>query len=199
MMNRKKIIRPLIIVLAAAIAGGIWWYFGSRGAQESNQLLLYGNIDIREADLAFNNSEHIDKLLHEVVDSHRHLLESNNVAVEITIRSAPVLPVECALLRIVVGNLIRNAFSYTTEGCVRITLDSYSISVADTGVGIPAQQLEEVFKPFYSAQGGEGIGLSLVRRICQHYGWQIKVSSRVGKGTRFRLDFSDSGDTHQRA
>ena len=62
-MNRKKIIRPLIIVLAAAIAGGIWWYFGSRGAQESNQLLLYGNIDIREADLAFNNSEHIDKLL----------------------------------------------------------------------------------------------------------------------------------------
>jgi signal transduction histidine kinase len=186
-------------------------------------LLLYGNIDIREADLAFNNSEHIDKLLvqegdrvhqgqdkltascevdkllHEVVDSHRHLLESNNVAVEITIRSAPVLPVECALLRIVVGNLIRNAFSYTTEGCVRITLDSYSISVADTGVGIPAQQLEEVFKPFYSAQGGEGIGLSLVRRICQHYGWQIKVSSRVGKGTRFRLDFSDSGDTHQRA
>ena len=63
MMNRKKIIRPLIILLAAAIAGGIWSYLGSRGAEESNQLLLYGNIDIREADLAFNNSEHIDKLL----------------------------------------------------------------------------------------------------------------------------------------
>jgi len=63
MMNRKKITRPLLIVLAAAIAGGIWWYLASRGAQESSQLLLYGNIDIREADLAFNNSEHIDKLL----------------------------------------------------------------------------------------------------------------------------------------
>jgi len=133
----------------------------------------------------------VDKLLHEVVDSHRHLLETNNVTVDITVRSAPVLSVECALLRIVVGNLIRNAFSYTAEGCVRITLDSYSISVADTGVGIPTRQLEEVFKPFYSAQGGEGIGLSLVRRICQHYGWQIKVSSQVGKGTRFRLDFSE--------
>ena len=139
----------------------------------------------------------VDKLLYEVVESHRHLLETNNVSVDITVRSAPVLAVECALLRIVVGNLIRNAFSYTAQGCVRITLDSYSISVADTGVGIPTQQLEEVFKPFYSAQGGEGIGLSLVRRICQHYGWQIKVSSRVGKGTRFRLNFSDSGDTHQ--
>ena len=63
MMNRKKIIRPLVIVLAAAIAGAIWWHFDSRGAQDSNQLLLYGNIDIREVDLAFNNSEHIDKLL----------------------------------------------------------------------------------------------------------------------------------------
>jgi len=133
----------------------------------------------------------VEKLLHEVVDSHRHLLETNNVTVDITVHSAPVLSVECALLRIVIGNLIRNAFSYTKEGCVRITLDSYSISVADTGIGIPTQQLEEVFKPFYSAQGGEGIGLSLVRRICQHYGWEIKVSSRVGKGTRFRLNFGD--------
>ena len=133
----------------------------------------------------------VEKLLHEVVDSHRHLLETNNVTVDITVRSAPVLSVECALLRIVIGNLIRNAFSYTKEGCVRITLDRYSINVADTGIGIPTQQLEEVFKPFYSAQGGEGIGLSLVRRICQHYGWEIKVSSRVGKGTRFRLNFSE--------
>ena len=133
----------------------------------------------------------VEKLLHEVVDTHRHLLETNNVTVDITVHSTPVLSVECALLRIVVGNLIRNAFSYTTEGCVRITLDSYSISVSDTGVGIPTQQLEEVFKPFYSTQGGEGIGLSLVRRICQHYGWEIKVSSRVGKGTRFRLNFGE--------
>ena len=62
-MNRKKITRPLIIVLAIAIAGAIWWHLGSRGAQESTRLLLYGNIDIREVDLAFNNSEHIDKLL----------------------------------------------------------------------------------------------------------------------------------------
>ncbi|HED19422.1 MAG TPA: HAMP domain-containing histidine kinase [Gammaproteobacteria bacterium] len=133
----------------------------------------------------------VDKLLHEVVESHRHLLETNNVTVDIMVRSVPTLSVECALLRIVVGNLVRNAFSYTKDGCVKITLDSYSISVADTGIGIPTQQLEEVFKPFYSAQGGEGIGLSLVRRICQHYGWQIEVSSRVGKGTRFRLNFSE--------
>lgn len=139
----------------------------------------------------------VDKLLREVVDSHRHLLESSRVDVDITVHSTPVLSVECALLRIVIGNLIRNAFSYTPEGCVRITLDNCSLSVSDTGVGIPAEQLESVFKPFYSTGSGEGIGLSLVRRICQHYGWVIKVSSRVGKGTRFRLDFNGQGKTAQ--
>jgi HlyD family secretion protein len=61
--NKGKIIRPLIVVLAVAIAGGIWWHFGSRGAEESTRLLLYGNIDIREVDLVFNNSEHIDRLM----------------------------------------------------------------------------------------------------------------------------------------
>ncbi|MFQ5644149.1 MAG: sensor histidine kinase [Thiogranum sp.] len=137
----------------------------------------------------------VDKLLREVVDNHRHLLETNKVEVDITVRSAPVLSVECALLRIVLGNLIRNAFSYTAEGCVRITLDNYSLSVSDTGIGIPTQQLDEVFKPFYSTRGGEGIGLSLVRRICQHYGWQVKVSSQVGKGTRFRLNFNEQAKT----
>ena len=63
MMTREKIIGPLIVALAAAIVGVLWWQFSSRGAQESSRLLLYGNIDIREVDLVFNNNEHIDKLL----------------------------------------------------------------------------------------------------------------------------------------
>jgi HlyD family secretion protein len=63
MMKGKKSLRSLIIVLAAAIAGGIWWYAGSRNRGDENQLRLYGNVDIREVDLTFNNSEHIATLL----------------------------------------------------------------------------------------------------------------------------------------
>jgi signal transduction histidine kinase len=128
-------------------------------------------------------------LLKEIIDSHRHLLERRDVRVDLDIVSRQQLPVQCALLRIVLANLVRNAFSYTRKGHVQITLDEEGISVMDTGEGIPPDQIDEVFKPFYSAQGGEGIGLSLVRRICRYYDWEVSLNSKVGQGTCFRLDF----------
>ena len=62
-MNKKKAIRFFALLLVASIAAGGWWYAGKRSGQDENRLLLYGNVDIREIDLAFNNSEHIDQLL----------------------------------------------------------------------------------------------------------------------------------------
>ena len=128
-------------------------------------------------------------LLEDIIDSHRHLLERRDVSIELDVTSPLHLPVQCALLRIVLANLVRNAFSYTRKGRVQIKLDEKGISVLDTGEGIPADQINEVFEPFYSAQGGEGIGLSLVRRICRHYRWEVSLDSKVGQGTCFRLEF----------
>lgn len=62
-MDRKKIIRPLFIVLLLAVAGIGWWYLPHHDRGNTSRLVLYGNIDIREADLAFNDSEHVDKIL----------------------------------------------------------------------------------------------------------------------------------------
>lgn len=62
-MEKKKFIRPLIVLLVVVMAGSIWWYNSTGDTEQSNQLILYGNIDIREASLTFNNSEHIDTLL----------------------------------------------------------------------------------------------------------------------------------------
>jgi signal transduction histidine kinase len=132
-------------------------------------------------------------VLQEVVDGHRSILDRKQVEVLIDIPAQPELPVDCALLRIVVGNLIRNAFSYTQEGRVSIALDAAGIRVSDTGVGIADHQLDDIFKPFYSDQGGEGIGLSLVKRICLRYGWRLEVSSELGTGTCFSLLFDAPG------
>jgi len=62
-MNRKKAIRLVVLLLVAAIGAGAWWYVGKHDGQDETRLVLYGNVDIRETDLAFNNSEHIDQLL----------------------------------------------------------------------------------------------------------------------------------------
>jgi len=63
MKSRKTIILALGVALVAVAAVGVWWYLGTRDVADNNRLVLYGNIDIREADLAFNNSEHVAELL----------------------------------------------------------------------------------------------------------------------------------------
>jgi len=67
-MERKKIIQSLVVLLVLAAGAGGWWYFHRHAQTDTTRLLLYGNVDIREADLAFNNSEHVDKLLVEEGD-----------------------------------------------------------------------------------------------------------------------------------
>ncbi|HEC17643.1 MAG TPA: HlyD family efflux transporter periplasmic adaptor subunit [Sedimenticola sp.] len=62
-MNRQKMIRLLLLGLALALAGGGWRYFHHRDTEDETRLMLYGNVDIREVDLAFNASEHIDRVL----------------------------------------------------------------------------------------------------------------------------------------
>lgn len=135
---------------------------------------------------------YVDAVLNEVVENHRSILDRKQVEVVVTVKANPQLSVAPALLRIVVGNLIRNAFAYTSQGQVTIELEDSGIRVTDTGVGIADDHLDDIFKPFYSDQGGEGIGLSLVKRICLRYGWRLEVSSRLGTGTCFSLLFTPS-------
>jgi signal transduction histidine kinase len=60
------------------------------------------------------------------------------------------------------------------------------ISVSDTGAGISREQLEKIFRPFYTTKrGGTGLGLSLCRRIISQHGGTLTVESEVSKGSRF--------------
>lgn len=64
--------------------------------------------------------------------------------------------------------------------------DLLEISVVDTGAGIPPEQLERIFRPFYTTKrGGTGLGLSLCRRIIRQHGGTLNVESELGKGSRF--------------
>lgn len=132
----------------------------------------------------------VDEVLRQVVEAHQHLLLHKSVKIRLDIQAQAILPVECTLLRVVLANLVRNALSYTDQGQVSICLNDKGVSVKDTGIGISREQLQRVFDRYYSgSSGGEGIGLSLVKRICQRYGWNINIESREGGGTLIRLLF----------
>lgn len=95
-----------------------------------------------------------------------------------------------------VCNLIDNAVKYTPSGGVAVSARAYElfarVDVADTGPGVPEEELEKLFQRFYRGGAaldteGVGVGLYLVRRIAQGQGGYVKVFSRPGKGAKFSL------------
>ncbi|MBX3617620.1 sensor histidine kinase [Nitrosomonas sp.] len=89
-------------------------------------------------------------------------------------------------------NLLRNAVQYTENGFIRVDFNNRRLSVADSGIGIEPAYLPLLYERFFrgSTQGeGLGIGLAIVKRISDHYGWRIEVDSTPGKGTTFHIIF----------
>ena len=145
-----------------------------------------------ESSEAYTVSEcQVEDVLKQVIQAYLHLRNKNTLLMELKIEDHPVLEVEPSLLRVVLGNLIRNAYAYTQKGGVKITLKNDGVTIVDTGIGMSDTELTRVFDRHYRAseKGGAGIGLSLVKRICQHYGWKITIASEAGIGTRVSLLF----------
>lgn len=95
-----------------------------------------------------------------------------------------------------VGNIIDNAIKYTEQGSITVTAESYElfcrISIADTGIGVPEEELPKIFSRFHRSpdvhdEEGIGIGLYLSREIITREGGYIKVDSAPGKGSIFHI------------
>lgn len=114
-----------------------------------------------------------------------------------------------ARLKQVVVNLLDNAIKYTLEGGkVVLTVQAHKnkavLEVADTGIGIPAEALPRVFERFFRvdkarsrAEGGAGLGLSIVKSICAAHDGRVEVNSTPGQGSRFRVELPLSGSSPQ--
>ncbi|GAA6743113.1 ATP-binding protein [Thermus antranikianii] len=94
-------------------------------------------------------------------------------------------------------NVVNNAVKYTPEGgrvALRLLVgpEQYGIAVSDTGPGIPKEEQERVFEPFYRASTrgeveGTGLGLALVKRVLEAHGGEVRLRSRLGQGSTFLL------------
>ena len=94
-----------------------------------------------------------------------------------------------------IGNLIRNACQYTSEGEVEIRLGERAVIIADTGPGLPdavrATLPDHAGLPAGTGSSGTGIGLTLVRRICESLGATLSLEDRPGGGSVFTITFPD--------
>lgn len=131
------------------------------------------------------------EVVRDAVEAHRYLV-SSKTSVELALRNCPRIAAERTLLSIVVANLVRNAFAYTESGTVSIQVDDDCLTVSDTGPGIREEEIGKVFRRHFKgpASTGAGIGLSLVKRICDRYGWETVIDSTEGRGTSAQLFFT---------
>ncbi|WP_417030425.1 ATP-binding protein [Butyricimonas virosa] len=143
----------------------------------------------------------LNVLLMEVIRAARLRLKDDSVVVEFV----ECLP-ECVIcsdvnrLMQVMNNLITNAIKFTAKGSIRVGYrlredESLYFYVSDTGCGIPADKLKEVFGRFVklnSFQQGTGLGLSICESIVTRLGGQIGVMSEVGQGSTFWFTLSKS-------
>jgi len=139
----------------------------------------------------------VNRLVKEIAEEIQVL--HPNKPVELIIDEPASLNVEApaAVVSMVLGNLLRNAFSYTELGEVRVVVREGSVVVKDTGQGISSVAQERVFDPFFRADTtaggpqGQGLGLAIVKQSCDNYGWQVSINSEAGKGATFTVIFHE--------
>lgn len=133
----------------------------------------------------------VAKVIEHAVDRHRHLLASKPVEFKMQLDHEVELSADPALIDILVGNLVRNAFAYTDRGSVTVRQDHEGLTISDTGRGMSPRAVSQAFvRHFRDMTGfGAGIGLSLVKRICDQHGWQVRIDSREHEGTSIVIRF----------
>lgn len=94
------------------------------------------------------------------------------------------------LLAVVIDNILRNAFQYTEKGNITVRASEEYISVTDTGRGFDQSSVERLLRPYETFHGeGIGLGLNIIKRICELTGWRLEVRSECGVGSLLIVHF----------
>ena len=165
-----------------------------------------GRLDLKPVDFE------LDALVRQTVSTVEPLADQKHQA--ISLHLAPITVVaDPSRVRQIVLNLMSNAIKFTPEnGTIRLGLDldeagAARLSVADSGRGIPAADLERIFEAFQQSEGeafpahheGTGLGLALTRQLVEAHGGRVDVRSEVGVGSEFTVHLPVGGPTSSEA
>lgn len=124
------------------------------------------------------------------ISKNRYLISDKEIRVTNHVATNVVLPQPRQLLEVVIDNVLRNSFQYTDHGNVTIRGDHSHISVADTGIGFEQTALDRLMQPYETFHGqGVGLGLNIIKRICNLTGWELQIKSQPGEGSLLTVSF----------
>ena len=136
----------------------------------------------------------LNDLLADTLEQVERALQPSD-KIETGIKAKGLLEIDAPerVLAIVFTNLLRNALTYTEKGRVDVLIDSNGVAIKDTGCGMGESDLERMFEPFYRGHDrsneGYGLGLAIVMRLCNRFGWTLHADSELGAGTEIRVEF----------
>ena len=168
-----------------------------------NQILDFRKTETQNKRLTIHKGD-LSQLVQEIGLKYKELNVNAKVDLEINLETrTDDIYFDSDIIGTILENLLSNAFKYTEEGVISLTLRDLhedditytEIEVRDTGCGIPEESISRIFERYYQANGdrqvsGTGIGLALVRNLVLIHEGDITVESKLGEGTifRFRID-----------
>jgi len=138
----------------------------------------------------------VGKVADQLLEAHRAQLRGKPLELVLEGETGLLVDAPEAAVSVALGNLIGNAVKYTAEGSVIVHLLPDAVEVVDSGPGLTAEDAARLFERGYRgthaehAANGGGIGLSIVRRLCELYGWTVRVVPGAERGVVATLVFS---------
>jgi len=162
-----------------------------------NSLLDFSRIEAGRLRARYAPTD-IATLTAELASLFRSAIERAGIALHVDCAPIAGVHVDRDMWEKIVFNLLSNALKHTHQGDIRVRVaaagESFELSVSDTGIGIPAEALPQVFDRFYRVPNarartheGSGIGLALVQEFVKLHGGTVRVASEVGVGTTFTV------------
>ncbi len=135
----------------------------------------------------------VDEVINDQVAAVRDITDRKGITVCIEKHAETTVNTIPAVMNIVLGNIVKNAVKYTNRDVINISVSSKQVVIQDYGPGIDQRTQETLFDRFNRGKNrnpdGTGIGLALVRRFCDQYGWVIDFRSAEDEGTRVAVAF----------
>ena len=146
---------------------------------------------------------HVNAVIVEQIDLLTDLARDTGNVVRVIEDGKLIVAAPPRMIAIALTNLLRNALTYSRDGVVEVTVGPDSVSVRDSGAGMSAEDLKRVFEPFFRgdaskvhAASGHGLGLAIVRRLVDQFGWSLDLATAPGNGTTVTLNFTGAQAVH---